>query len=68
MQVAVDNDIRSLAFPAISTGVYGYPALDAAEIAVRQVQFSLLTHPSLERVIFCCIDEPIFEIYKKLLS
>ena len=68
VEVAVQNGVRSLAFPAISTGVYGYPAREASQIAVRQVQFSLLTHPSLERVVFCCIDEPIFEIYKQLLS
>lgn len=68
IELAVQNGVHSLAFPAISTGVYGYPAREASQIAVRQVQFSLLTHPRLERVIFCCIDEPIFEIYKQLLS
>ncbi len=68
IDLAVKNGIRSLAFPAISTGVYGYPVRDAAEIAVREVQFSLLTHPDLERVVFCCIDEPVFEVYKQLLS
>lgn len=68
IELAVENGIRSLAFPAISTGVYGYPPLEAAQIAVRQVQFSLITHPSLRRVIFCCIDLPLFDIYRRLLS
>ncbi len=68
IEVAVANGISSLAFPAISTGVYGYPPLEAARIAVHQVQFSLIRHPDLKRVIFCCIDMPLFDIYRRLLS
>ena len=62
------HGVRSLAFPAISTGVYGYPVRDAAAIAIREVQFSLITHPSLERVVFCCLLDEVFEVYKQLLS
>ena len=68
IELAVTHGVRSLAFPAISTGVYGYPVRDAAAIAIREVQFSLITHPSLERVVFCCLLDEVFEVYKQLLS
>jgi O-acetyl-ADP-ribose deacetylase len=50
------NDLGSVAFPAISTGVYGFPADRAAGIAVATVAKSLLSAPSLTRVIFCCFS------------
>ncbi len=60
--------LRSIAFPAISTGVYGYPHEQAAEIAVRTVIESLQTDTSLTRVDFVLFNESMFAIYKKLLS
>jgi O-acetyl-ADP-ribose deacetylase (regulator of RNase III) len=56
------DDIRSIAFPAISTGAYGYPPEEAAEIALR----SMLAHESeFERIIACLFDEHSREVYAK---
>lgn len=57
MEVAVDNGLRSIAFPAISTGVYGFPVGRAAKIAVRAVASFLSASPSIAEVIFCCFSE-----------
>ena len=57
LSLADTHGLASLAFPAISTGVYGYPATEAAEIAVRTVRDGLPRSPSLRRVIFCCYSE-----------
>ena len=48
LAVAIENGCESVAFPCISTGVYGYPVRDAAEIAVREVKAVLTDHPNLE--------------------
>jgi len=56
--LAAEHDVRSLAFPAISTGVYGFPKDEAARIAVRTVrEFIAGGRHGLKRVIFCCFDE-----------
>ena len=67
LELAVENGAKTIAFPNISTGVYGYPKPDAAEIAIREVQKSLRNNDFIERVIFCVFDNDNFEIYKKLL-
>lgn len=54
----------SVAFPAISTGVYGYPKDEATEIALREVQ----AHVRLDQVIFCCFDKATAELYRALLK
>ena len=61
--------IRSIAFPAISTGVYGYPKVEAAEIAVKTVQNYLKTHSGsgIEEVLMVCFDARTEEIYRELL-
>jgi len=56
LQLAVDNAVRSIAFPAISCGVYGYPIDQAAEIAVREV----LRDQQLDRVVFACFGDDVF--------
>lgn len=57
----------SIAFPAISTGVYGYPPAAAARIAVDTVQAALAAHPGIREVTFCCFSEADLEIYQALL-
>ena len=57
LRVADEVGARSIAFPAISTGVYGYPREEAAEIAVETVAAFLTAAPHrLNRVVFCCFD------------
>ncbi|RMF40799.1 MAG: O-acetyl-ADP-ribose deacetylase [Alphaproteobacteria bacterium] len=57
LEEAARLDAAEIAFPAISTGVYGYPAAEAAGIAVESVTRHLQVRPVPERVIFCCFSE-----------
>lgn len=63
--LAGQHGSSSVAFPAISTGVYGYPKQQAAEIAVREVRAAA---DSFDRVIFCCFDKLTADLYRSLLS
>lgn len=56
LQLAADHGLRTVAFPAISTGAYRYPAAAAARVAVAEVRDALRRWPSLQRVILCCYD------------
>ena len=65
MALAEKNGLKSIAFPAISTGIYGYPKEPAAEIAVREVT----AHAgALERVIFCCFDTATADLYRAVTA
>ena len=68
LEIAVENGIKSIAFPCISTGVYGFPNQPAAEIATDAVNDFLKSESSLEEVIFCCFLDKDFLIYQKLLD
>ncbi len=69
LEVAKSIFARSVAFPAISTGVYRFPLERAAEIAIRTVHQWLSTIPeeTMERVIFVCFSQESYDIYRKLL-
>jgi O-acetyl-ADP-ribose deacetylase (regulator of RNase III) len=54
LELAIEHGLRTIAFPAISTGAYGFPPRRAAHIAVNTVLDSLRTAPTLSRVVFCC--------------
>lgn len=54
LRLASEHGLRTIAFPAISTGVYGFPVPRAARIAVRAVASGLTEDPSLTRVVLCC--------------
>jgi O-acetyl-ADP-ribose deacetylase (regulator of RNase III) len=66
LELAREHAVRTIAFPAISTGIYGYPRRAAAEIAVRACR-ELAETSGVERVEFCCFDEETAEIYEQLL-
>lgn len=68
LQLAVDHTIRTVAFPNISTGIYGFPKRRAAEIAIDTVQQFLQSNDSIREVIFCCFDEENTDLYKQLLK
>ncbi|MEW6469381.1 MAG: O-acetyl-ADP-ribose deacetylase [Bacteroidota bacterium] len=67
LRLAAENQVRSIAFPAISTGVYRFPAGLAAGIAVREARRFALEPSSVEKIIFCCFDERTKNIYEELL-
>jgi O-acetyl-ADP-ribose deacetylase (regulator of RNase III) len=67
LELAREHGVKTIAFPAISTGVYRYPKPQAAEIAVRVCR-DLADSSGVERVEFCCFDDATAEIYERLLS
>ena len=67
LQVALAYGVRSIAFPGISTGAFGYPLVLAAMVAVTTVDRFVAKHPAIEQVIFCCYSEDAFAIYDQLL-
>jgi len=67
LEIAVDNNIESVAFPNISTGVYGYPKAEAAQIAIQTVKAFLKTHSQLQEVIFCVFDDENYRLYDGLI-
>ena len=66
--LAREYELRSLAFPAISCGVYGYPLRAAATIAVREVDAALAADLHIERVIFACFSAEMLALYDDLLA
>jgi O-acetyl-ADP-ribose deacetylase (regulator of RNase III) len=68
LQLAVMNDCRIIAFPNISTGVYGYPKFQAAQVAVNTVSTFLAKTNKIEKVIFVCLDEENYLFMQKELS
>jgi O-acetyl-ADP-ribose deacetylase len=64
---ATENKCQTIAFPNISTGIYGFPKKEAAEIAVKEVK-EFLVSASLLHVIFCCFDDENYAIYQTLLN
>ena len=68
LEVAVQNGVHSVAFPAISTGIYGFPLERATRIAVREVRAFLALNPALEKVFFVCFDRHTRDCYQRVLS
>lgn len=69
MKLAHEHNIRTIAFPAISTGAYHYPVNLAAEIAVREVVYSLSEYTEIEYVIFTCYsDDSTLEAYNSAIN
>jgi O-acetyl-ADP-ribose deacetylase len=62
------NSLASIAFSAISTGVYGFPAERAAAIAVKTVIGALQAAPAVTRVVFCCFSEDSARLHRQALD
>jgi O-acetyl-ADP-ribose deacetylase len=67
LQLAVENEIKTIAFPAISCGAYGYPIPEAAQIALKTTRDFLATNDSIEKVTFVLWGEDIYDAYRQLL-
>ena len=68
LRLAAEHGVRSLAFPAISCGAYGYPIEEATRIAVREVRSFLRGSELPERVLFVCFDEEVCASYERALA
>jgi len=67
LQLAVENGLKTIAFPAISCGIYGYPLEPAVEIAVREVAEGARAMPSLRQVVFPCFGNSLLAAYQRQL-
>jgi len=67
LQLAVENEIKIVAFPAISCGAYGYPIKEAAQIAFKATREFLAVSDELQRVIFAVWDEDVYDAYLQIL-
>ena len=68
LEIAINNAIKTIAFPNISTGVYGYPKAEAAEIAIQTVKDFLNINKGIDQVIFCVFDDENHKLYQQLLE
>lgn len=68
LELACRHGVRSIAFPCISTGVYGYPAEEAAEVAIQAVSNALQQLPGHVEVLFCCFSDSALQIYRNLFQ
>lgn len=62
-RLALENHLKTIAFPCISTGVYGYPKREAARIALREISTFLNAQPEFEKVIVVCFGEEDYELF-----
>lgn len=68
LQLAASHGLKSIAFPCISTGVYGYPQREAAQIALNTIRHHLESGLYTGEVILCCFLQEDYDIYRELLS
>jgi len=69
LQLAVDNNLKTIAFPNISTGIYGYPKEKAVNVAVKAVRdFTEKNPPDLKEIVFVCYDEENYVLYSQVLE
>lgn len=68
LQLALENGVETIAFPNISTGIYGFPKERAAEIAIKTVAKFLSENEQIKQVYFVCFDQENYELYKAALK
>ncbi|MDR1897912.1 MAG: O-acetyl-ADP-ribose deacetylase [Prevotellaceae bacterium] len=68
LKVALENNLKVIAFPAISTGAYGYPKREAAHIALRECMKFLNENPDFEKIIMVCFSDKDVEIYTRAFN
>ena len=68
LTLAAEQGVRTIAFPAISCGVYGYPLDQAVEVAVRECIDGLARHASIEKITFACFSREMLELYREELG
>jgi len=66
LRLAEQNGVKSIAFPSISTGAYGFPIESASKIAIQTVRSYLKTTNAIERVVFVCYSQEDYETYQKI--
>lgn len=67
MEIASKKDISSVAFPSISTGIYGYPIELAAQVAITAVRSAVQRFPDIREIVFCCFSDNDLAVYQRLL-
>ena len=67
LQIAVENELNTMAFPAISCGAYGYPIEEAAQIALETTREFLAVTDEIQKVIFVVWGEDVYDAYQRLL-
>lgn len=68
LKLAVEHKIKTIAFSAISTGVYGFPLERATRIAIKTVKDFLKKYTKIDKIIFVCFDEKTYSTYKNILA
>lgn len=68
LRLAAEADAHSIAFPSISTGIFGYPIEQAARTAVSTVRVELARYPGIDEVLFCCFSAGDLAVYQKALA
>ena len=68
MDLAKQNNVRSIAFTPISCGVLGFPANRAVNVAIQEVKLGLRKNPLIESVVFCCFDPVTTALYRSRLG
>ncbi|UCJ14958.1 O-acetyl-ADP-ribose deacetylase [Pseudomonas sp. MM211] len=68
LRLAAEKGLSSIAFPSISTGIYGYPIDQAARIAVTTVRAEWADHPGIDQAVFCCFSAGDLAVYQQALT
>jgi O-acetyl-ADP-ribose deacetylase (regulator of RNase III) len=68
LELAAAHQLTSIAFPAISTGIYGYPFRSATAIAIQAGRAFARQSSTIREIVYCCFSQPDFEVYRELLN